>query len=107
MKRYIIWSKRTVDLTDPWQRQWWIQQVLLHGRAEDVAALDWEEVRQVLPLLELPPSVRRLWEEYFAQASQNASPKSDVQHCNADKLIARPEGLEPPTRGSEGRCSSN
>jgi hypothetical protein len=88
MKRYIVWSKRTLDLTDPWQRRWWIQQVLLHGCAEDVAALDWEEVRQILPSLELPPSVRQLWEEYFAYASQNASPKPDAQHCNADKLRA-------------------
>jgi hypothetical protein len=88
MKRYIVWSKRTLDLTNPWQRRWWIQQVLLHGRAEDVAALDWEEVRQILPSLELPPSVRRLWEEYFAYANQNASPKPDAQHCNADKLRA-------------------
>ncbi|MCX8103176.1 MAG: hypothetical protein N3E42_01865 [Candidatus Bipolaricaulota bacterium] len=72
MKRYIVWSKDALDLTDPWQRRWWIQQVLLYGRAEDIAALDWEEVRQLLPHLELPPHVRRLWEEYFAYASQNA-----------------------------------
>lgn len=73
LKRYIVWSKQALDLTDPWQRRWWIQQVLLQGRAEDVAALDWEEVRQLLPELELPPRVRRLWEEYFAYASQDAS----------------------------------
>ncbi len=73
MKRYIIWSTDALDLTDPWQRRWWIQQVLVHGRAEDVAALDWEEVRQLLPALDLPPKLRQLWEEYFAHASENAS----------------------------------
>jgi hypothetical protein len=65
MRRYIVWSKGNIDLTDPWQRRWYIQQVLLHGRAEDVAMLDWEEVRKLLPKMELPPEVRRLWERYF------------------------------------------
>jgi hypothetical protein len=74
LKRYIVWSKRTLDLNDPWQRQWWIGQVLLHGRAEDVAALDWEEVHRLLPQLQLSPWVRRLWEEYFAHANQDAAP---------------------------------
>ncbi|MCS6902953.1 MAG: hypothetical protein NZO41_01585 [Candidatus Bipolaricaulota bacterium] len=73
LKRYIVWSKRTLDLSDPWQRQWWIEQVLLHGRAEDIVALDWEEVRRLLPHLQLPPWVRRLWEGYFAHADQNAA----------------------------------
>jgi hypothetical protein len=39
--------------------------VLIHGRAEDVAQLDWEEVRRLLPELDLPTEVRRLWEDYF------------------------------------------
>ena len=65
-KRYIVWSKKQLDLADPWQRRWYIKQVLLHGRAEDVAALDWEEVRQLLPQLDLPPELHRLWEAYFA-----------------------------------------
>lgn len=73
VKRYIVWSRRVVDLTDPWQRRWWIQQVLQYGRAEDVAALDWEEVRQLLPELQLPLRVRLLWEGYFAHAGQNAA----------------------------------
>lgn len=63
--RYIVWSKRELDLSDPWQRRWYIQQVLAHGRAEDVARLDWEEVRRLLPKLRLPQEVRRLWESYF------------------------------------------
>ncbi|MCD5408548.1 hypothetical protein LR090_04915 [Candidatus Bipolaricaulota bacterium] len=65
MPKYIVWSKGELDLSDPWQRRWYIQQVLIHGRAEDVAALDWEEVRRLLPELTLPKDVRRLWESYF------------------------------------------
>jgi hypothetical protein len=71
--RHIVWSTREVDLSDPWQRKWYIQQVLIHGRMEDVAALDWEEVRQLLPELELPPEVQRLWEAYFAHEGEKAS----------------------------------
>lgn len=73
LKRYIVWSTDKLDLTDPWQRRWWVQQVLIHGRAEDIAALNWDEVRQFLPTLRVPPWVRRLWEEYFAYATQNTS----------------------------------
>lgn len=63
--RHIVWSKKELDLSDPWQRRWFIQQVLIHGRAEDVAQLDWEEVRRLLPELDLPTEVRQLWEDYF------------------------------------------
>ena len=65
-KRHIVWSKGELDLSDPWQRRWYIQQVLTRGRAEDVAELDWEEIRELLPKLELPREVRKLWEDYFA-----------------------------------------
>lgn len=64
-KRYIVWSKDEIDLNDPWQRKWYIQQVLTHGRAEDIAELDWNEIKQLLPELNLPKEVRRLWEDYF------------------------------------------
>ncbi len=64
-KRYIVWSKNEIDLADPWQRKWYLQQVLTHGRAEDIAELDWEEIKQLLPELNLPKEVRRLWEDYF------------------------------------------
>jgi len=36
-KRYIVWSKRNLDLSDPWQRRWYIPQVLSYGRTEDIA----------------------------------------------------------------------
>lgn len=64
-KRYIVWSKNEIDLKDPFQRKWYIKQVLTHGRAEDIADLDWEEVRKLLPELELPTNILRLWKNYF------------------------------------------
>jgi hypothetical protein len=33
-KRYIVWSKSDVDLDDPFQKKWYIRQVLTNGRAE-------------------------------------------------------------------------
>ncbi len=66
-KRYIVWSKRALDLSDPWQRKWYLRQVLIHGRAEDVSALDWDEVRGALPELDLPTEVRSLWERQLAR----------------------------------------
>ena len=65
--RYVLWSKDTLDLRDPWQRRWYIRQMLVYGRAEDIAALDWDEVQKLLPELDLPPEVRRLWESFFAE----------------------------------------
>ena len=72
-KRYIVWSKNDIDLTDPWQRKWYIQQVLTHGRAEDVAELDWEEIERLLPELNLPKEVRCLWEDYFNNLEEKFS----------------------------------
>lgn len=64
---HIVWScdPRRLDPADPWTRRWWITQVLVHGRWEDVHQLDWEEVRAFLPELRLPDRIRRLWELYF------------------------------------------
>jgi hypothetical protein len=69
-KRYIVWSKNEIDLADPWQRKWYIQQVLTHGRAEDIAELDWEEIKKLLPELNLPKDVRSLWEDYFNHVTE-------------------------------------
>ncbi len=65
-KVHIVRSKRSLDLSEPWQRLWYLNQVLLHGRSEDLATLDWEEVRRASPELVLPPEVRRLWEPKFS-----------------------------------------
>ena len=70
-KRYIIWSTdKEINLDDPFQRKWYIQQVLTYGRTEDIMELDWEEVKKLLPELRLPETIRALWEEYFASKEQ-------------------------------------
>ena len=68
--RHILWSKDSLDLKDPWQRRWYIRQVLVYGRAEDIASLNWDEIREHLPELDLPPEVRRLWESFFAEEKE-------------------------------------
>jgi len=65
-KRYIVWSKREIDISEPFQRRWYLKQVLTNGRAEDIVSLDWSEIRELLPELNLPPDVRNLWEDYFS-----------------------------------------
>lgn len=64
-KRYIVWSTDEVDLQDPFQRKWYLKQVLSHGRAEDIAALDWDEIETLLPQLDLPRDIVDLWKGYF------------------------------------------
>jgi hypothetical protein len=62
-RRYIVWSKKDIDLSDPFQKKWYLTQVLTHGNAEDVAELDWSEIKLMLPDLNLPRYIRRLWED--------------------------------------------
>lgn len=70
-KRYIVWSTdKEIDLNDPWQKKWYIGEVLCNGRAEDIAELDWIEVKRLLPELNLPQRVRKLWEGYFKYAER-------------------------------------
>jgi len=64
-KRYIVWSKDKIDLRDAWQKKWYIKQVLINGRTEDIVLLDWEEVKCILHELELPLYIKNLWEDYF------------------------------------------
>jgi hypothetical protein len=65
-KRYIVWSTNEIDLGDQFQRNWYIQPVMSSGRAEDVPLLDWQEVRTLLLHLDLPASIRALWEHYYS-----------------------------------------
>ncbi|HFE52836.1 MAG TPA: hypothetical protein ENK07_05300 [Bacteroidetes bacterium] len=65
--RHIVWSTDTIDLDDPFQRRWYIRQVLLHGRAEDVSKLDFAEVAAILDELHLPPEVDSLWRKYLTE----------------------------------------
>lgn len=73
---HVIWScdPKRLDPSDPWTRRWWIAQVLVHGRWEDVRELDREEVRRLLPDLRLPLRVRNLWELYFSHTSASVNP---------------------------------
>jgi hypothetical protein len=67
LPRHLVWSTDTLDTKDPFQRRWYVQQVLLHGRAEDVRALDLEEVARLLPELILPPHIERLWRSFLKE----------------------------------------
>jgi hypothetical protein len=40
--RHIVWSTDQLDLSDPFQRRWYLLQVLTHGRAEAIRSLELE-----------------------------------------------------------------
>jgi len=63
--RHVVWSTDTVDLEDPFQRRWYIRQVLVHGLTEDVRPLDLDEVAHVLDALRLPQPIYRLWSAFL------------------------------------------
>ena len=63
--RHIVWSTDTLDLNDPFQHRWYLRQVLLHGRAEDVRALDLAELASLLDDLNLPQHVESLWRAFL------------------------------------------
>ncbi len=63
--RHIVWSTDTVDLSDSFQHWWYIRQVLLHGRAEDIRTLDLDEVDALLDDPNLPPHLHRLWKTFL------------------------------------------
>ncbi len=60
---YIVWSTDQVDLSDPFQRRWYLQQVLTHGRAEDIRTLDLDEIAAELDEMILPDVVVTLREQ--------------------------------------------
>ena len=57
---HIVWRTDQLDLSDPFQRRWYLRQVLTHGRAEDIRSLDLEEVRRELDELDLPLEIYSL-----------------------------------------------
>jgi hypothetical protein len=63
--RHIVWSTDRLDLADPFQRKWYIRQVIEHGKAEDVANLDLAEVARLLDELNLPPYLHSLWSRFL------------------------------------------
>lgn len=66
-KKYIVWyaDLDKLDLKDPWVKKWWIQQVLIHGRLEDIRQLDFSEIKSLLSNLYLNYEIKSLWEDYF------------------------------------------
>lgn len=62
---HIVWSTDQIDLSDPFQRRWYIQQVLTYGRAEDLHALKLDEIASVLDEILLPEDVRSLWQRFL------------------------------------------
>lgn len=68
--RHIVWSTESVDLDDPFQRRWYIRQVLLHGREEDIRTLDLEEPARILDELDLPAHLYRLWKAFLEERSR-------------------------------------
>ncbi len=65
--RHLVWSTDDLDLNDPVQRRWYIRQVLLHGRTEDIRTLDLREVAALPDDLNLPRPVYRLWKTFWAR----------------------------------------
>ena len=63
--RHLVWSTDEVDLGNPFQKRWLLRQTLMHGRAEDVRALDIEEIRLELDQLDLPKEIESLWRRYL------------------------------------------
>jgi hypothetical protein len=62
LPRNIVWSTDHLNMGDPFQRRWYLRQVLMHGRAEDVQALDRDEIARELDELNLPPEIYTLWQ---------------------------------------------
>jgi len=71
--RHIVWSTDAVDLADPFQRKWYMRQVLLYGRSEDLQTLDLDEVSSCLDDLRLPLDINDLWKKFFEHLNQFAS----------------------------------
>jgi hypothetical protein len=59
--RHIVWSTNHLDLSDPFQRRWYLRQVLLHGQANDLRTLDLGELERELDGLDLPLEIYTLW----------------------------------------------
>ena len=52
-------------MNDPFQKSWYIQQVLQHGNASDISKLNWDELKKDLPAYHLPKEIYSLWKRYF------------------------------------------
>lgn len=63
--RHIVWSTDQIDLNDPFQKRWLLQQTLIHGRAEDIRKLKLREIALELDSLRLPEDIYSLWKRYL------------------------------------------
>ena len=63
--RHLVWSTDTIDLSDPFQKRWLLRQTLMHGRAEDIRALELDDIKGELDQLNLPKEIESLWRRYL------------------------------------------
>ena len=63
--RHIAWSTNEIDLSDPFQRRWYLRQVLTHGRVADIRGLNLTEIERELDNLDLPLEIYSLWKYFF------------------------------------------
>ena len=71
--RHLVWSTDTLDLSDPFQKRWLLRQTLTRGRAEDVRALDLDDIRREIAQLDLPGEIDSLWRRYLEYLNARAS----------------------------------
>ena len=69
--RHIVWSTDRLDLSDPFQHRWYLRQVLMNGRAEDIRQLDMAEVERELDDLDLPDHLAHLWKRFLEQRADS------------------------------------
>jgi len=69
--RHIVWSTDYLDLSDPFQRRWYLRQILLHGRAQDLRTLDLNELGRELDELNLPDEFYTLWKRLLESSNDN------------------------------------
>jgi hypothetical protein len=75
--RHIVWSTDRVDLSDPFQRMWYLRQVLMHGRSEDIRTLDLEQVEKDLDQLDLPPDLYEFWKMFLESRHDSGQRPAD------------------------------
>lgn len=63
--RHLVWSTDEVNLDHPFQRRWYLTQVLTHGTAEDIRQLDLDDVAREIDNLHLPEAIESLWRTYL------------------------------------------
>jgi hypothetical protein len=68
--RHLVWSTDHLDLTDPFQRRWFLQQTLTHGKAEDIRRLNIEDVSNEIDQLKLPKDIERLWRDFLKSRNE-------------------------------------